>query len=182
MGSRFLYFADDRLSRAELSAACLDGHLVGLGDGYVPADLPETEALRGASLGALLADTLAATHESAAWVLGVIPDPPARHSVQRAVERRIHHVLDRRLVYRDPRIDPADLMLVGGTLVSTPARTLADLARTPSPDGRMLASSWARDDALLAARALEWFEAHRSVPHKREARRLLQAAQEEVTR
>ena len=42
MASPFLYFADDRLSRAELSAACLDGDLVELGEAYIPADAVET--------------------------------------------------------------------------------------------------------------------------------------------
>src|SRR3546814_4417455 len=50
MASPFLYFAGSRLSQAELSAACLDGDLVPLGDGFVPADLIETTALRAASL------------------------------------------------------------------------------------------------------------------------------------
>ena len=48
MASPFLYFADDRLSAAELSAARLDGHLVELGEAYIPADAVET---RGAARG-----------------------------------------------------------------------------------------------------------------------------------
>ena len=182
MGSRFVYFAGDRLSSAELSAACLDGHLVGLGDAYVPADIVETKALRAASLDELLAETLAATHQSAAWVLGVIDEPPPRHFVQRAVAHRIHHVVDRRLVYRDPRIDPDDVIIVGGVRVSSPPRTLADLARTSAPDSRLLAARWARDDPAVADAALAWFDRHRSLPHKREASRLLRAAQDDVTR
>ncbi|UUT35391.1 hypothetical protein [Microbacterium elymi] len=50
MGSPYLYFVGERLSQAELSAACLDGHLVELGDGYMPADAVETVALRAGSL------------------------------------------------------------------------------------------------------------------------------------
>jgi hypothetical protein len=50
VGSPFLYFADDRLSSAELTAACLDGHLVSLGDAYMPADAVETRALGAGSL------------------------------------------------------------------------------------------------------------------------------------
>src|SRR3546814_10427379 len=96
MASPFLYFAGSRLSQAELSAACLDGDLVPLGEGFVPADLIETTALRAASLRPVLGTSLAASHLSAAWVLGGIDDPPARHRVQRAVDRRLHHIIDRK--------------------------------------------------------------------------------------
>ena len=130
MASPFLYFADDRLSTAELSAACLDGDLVELGDAYIPADAVETQALRAGSLARILGDTLAATHLSAAWIHGALPEPPARHTVQRAVPRRLHRrpasaaglsrsrrrrrgsAADRRRARDEPR-----------------TRTLADLAR-----------------------------------------------------
>ena len=92
MGSPFLYFTDDRLSGAELTAACLDGDLVALGDAYIPADAVETAALRAGSLTPILGDTLAATHLTAAWIHGGLPLPPARHTVQRAVPRRLHLV------------------------------------------------------------------------------------------
>jgi hypothetical protein len=187
MPSPFLYFPGDRFSPAELTAACLDGHLVGLGEGYVPADLVETVVLRAASLAAILGDTLAATHESAAWVLGVLDDPPARHTVQRAVDRRIHHVLDRRLVYRDSLIEPDDLLLSAGVLVSTPARTLADLARSGDAASNELAISWTQRDHRVASEALDWLARHRGVPRKVAARRILTRArkpeaQEDVTR
>ena len=104
MTSPFLYFPGDRLSPAELSAARLDGDVVELGDAYIPADAVETQALRAGSLHALLGDTLAATHLSAAWILGAIDEPPSRHTVQRAVAHRLHHVMGRRILYRDPSI------------------------------------------------------------------------------
>src|SRR6478609_127580 len=129
MASPFLYFAEDRLSQAELSAACLDGDLVELGEAYIPADAVETRGLRAGSLSGILGDVLAATHLSATWIHGALPAPPARHTVQRAVARRLHHIPDRRLVYRDLAVDPADLQLVSGVLVTSPVRTLADLSR-----------------------------------------------------
>ena len=46
MASPFLYQIDDRLSLAELTAARLDGHLVELGEAYIPADAVETLGLR----------------------------------------------------------------------------------------------------------------------------------------
>lgn len=126
---RFVYFAHDALTPAELSAARLDGHLVELGEGYVPADAVESPALRAASLRVVLRDVLAATHLTAAWVHGARDEPPARLDVQRASRARLHHVLDRRLTYREMRMEPLHLQRIGGVLVTSPARTLADLTR-----------------------------------------------------
>ena len=110
-------------------AARLDGDVVELGDAYIPADAVETRALRAGSLTGLLGDTLAATHLTAAWVHGVLSEPPSPHTVQRAVPRRLHHVPSRHLVYRDLAVDPADLVSIGGIRVTTPLRTLEDLCR-----------------------------------------------------
>ena len=77
MASPFLYFADDRLSQAELTAACLDGDLVELGEAYIPADAVETTGLRAGSLSEVLGESLAATHLTAAWIHGA----PSRAAV-----------------------------------------------------------------------------------------------------
>ncbi|MFV0319420.1 MAG: hypothetical protein ACK5IN_03440 [Microbacterium sp.] len=126
---RFLYFAHRALSPAELSAARLDGHLVEVGEGYIPADAVETVALRAASLSPILGDQLAAIRLSAAWVHGVVDDPPVRHAAQRAVAHRITTIVDRCLEYRDGVVEGRDLLRIGGVLVTTRPRTLADLSR-----------------------------------------------------
>ena len=187
MRSPFLYFTDDRLSPAELSAARLDGHLVELGDAYIPADAVETAALRAGSLRILLGETLAATHLSAAWVHGALHEPPARHTVQRAVSRRVHQVIGRRVVYRDPQVDDDDLQRIGGMLVTSPQRTLADLARVP--DDTYAEAARLLSDAVpgLAARAIEWFGIRGVVPNKRTAVAFLRGlaareGQDDVTR
>lgn len=185
VASPFLYFADDRLSCAELTAACLDGHLVALGDAYMPADAVETPALRAGSLARILGDTLAATHLTAAWIHGCLPEPPARHTVQRAVSRRLHVVPDRHLVYRDLTVASEDLRLIGGVLVTTPDRTLADLARVDDTAHVHAARLLAGGDSDAAARAISRLEAG-VLPHKRVALARLRAfaaeRQEDVTR
>ncbi|MFS0733069.1 hypothetical protein ABC304_13880 [Microbacterium sp. 1P10UB] len=173
MTSPFLYFAGARLSGPELCAARLDGHVVELGEGWIPADAVETTALRAASLQGLLGDTLAATHLSAAWVHGALAEPPARHTVQRAVARRIHQVIDRRLIYRDLRVSPDDVMLLGGVKVTDPVRTLADCARTPDDAHTIAARLMADADPGLVGRATAWLEAHGPLPRKRSALALL---------
>jgi len=188
MPSPFLYFADERLSPAELSAARLDGHLVELGDAYIPADAVETRALRAGSLAGLLGDTLAATHLSAAWIHGALHDPPSRHTVQRAVPRRLHQVIGRRVRYRDLCVDPADLLRIGGVPVTSPERTLADLSRLTDPECIAAARMMADADPALPQRALEWFAAHGALPNKRSALAVLaelatrSGRQEDVTR
>ncbi|WP_203579448.1 hypothetical protein [Microbacterium hibisci] len=179
MASPFLYFAGDRLSRAELTAACLDGDLVALDDAYMPADAIETPALRAGSLAPIVGETLAATHLSAAWVHGALPAPPARHTVQRAVPRRLSVVPDRRLVYRDLEVGQADLQRVGGVLVTTPARTLADLARVGDADHTTALRLLADADPDAVARAIAALEAG-ALPHKRAALVLLRSLQPAV--
>lgn len=168
MASPFLYFADDRLSLAELSAARLDGDVVELGDAYIPADAVETQALRAGSLSTLLGDVLAATHGTAAWVHGALPDPPSRHTVQRAVPRRLHRAPQRHIVYRDLMIDSDDLEMIGGVRVTTPVRTLADLARVDGAEHQRAARLLAETRLGLVEEALEWLE-RRTLPHKRAA-------------
>jgi len=187
MTSPFLYFPGDRLSTAELSAARLDGDVVELGDAYIPADAVETQALRAGSLHAILGDALAATHLSAAWILGAIDEPPARHTVQRAVGHRLHHVMGRRIVYRDPSIAPDDLWRIGGVFVTTPRRTLADLARVPEDGFPEAARRLSDATPGLAREAMTWFSERKPVPHKRAALILLgelaeRPRQEDVTR
>lgn len=183
MASPFLYFADDRLSLAELTAARLDGDVVELGDAYIPADAVETRALRAGSLTGLLGDTLAATHLTAAWVHGALPEPPAHHTVQRAVARRLHRLPVRHLVYRDLVVDEADLQTIGGVRVTTRARTLADLSRVADDTHTRAARLLAEGDPALLGAAIERLD-HGTLPHKRAAIALLRglaAAQAAVT-
>ncbi|MBB6391896.1 type IV toxin-antitoxin system AbiEi family antitoxin [Microbacterium thalassium] len=187
MSSPFLYFADDRLSGSELASARLDGLVVELGEAYIPADAVETAALRAGSLARLVGDLLAASHLSAAWIHGALDEPPARHSVQRAVAHRIHVSFGRRFVYRDPAIPAEDLAVVGGVRVTTPVRTLVDLARTPDAAHADGAARMARLAPGLVGEALDRLGSAGPFPRKRDAMALLRrlagaGAQDDVTR
>ena len=184
MPSPFLYFADDRLSRAELSAARLDGDLVELGEAYIPADAVETSGLRAGSLAGVVTASLAATHLTAAWIHGALPDPPARHTVQRASAHRRKHTPDHRLIYRDLAVDPADLLRMGGVWVTSATRTLADLSRVDDEPHARAAMLLAGSTPGLTEGAIRWLEAHPSLPHRRAALTRLRglAAQDDVTR
>jgi hypothetical protein len=175
MGFPFVYLPGARLSQAELTAACLDGDVVAIGEAYAPADVVETPALRAASLAPLAGDSLAVTHVSAAWVHGAVETPPRRHTLQRAVERRLHHVIERRFAYRDTLVDRDDLVIRGAVPVTTTARTVADLARTPDPAHEAVLRAWARLEPEVITAAVAWLDAHPRIPYRRTARALLAA-------
>ncbi|WP_402842738.1 type IV toxin-antitoxin system AbiEi family antitoxin [Microbacterium sp. GXS0129] len=171
---RFHYFPGDDLSTAELSAACLDGHLVAVGEGYIPADVPETSWMRARSLAPVLGSDLAATLRTAAWVHGVIDTPPVRLEVQRRSARRGKIIPSRRLSYRDVRIPSADLDMFGDVAVSSVARTIADLAREAPEDPAFTALVAEYPSALHAA--VTWLDTHAHRPGIRAARALLRHA------
>ncbi|MDQ1136635.1 hypothetical protein QE410_001434 [Microbacterium sp. SORGH_AS 1204] len=169
MVSPFLFFADERLSLAELSAACLDGLLVPLGEGFMPADAAETPWMRARSLRPLLGERWAAVRRSAAWIHGALASEPSPHHVQRAGATRVRTRSDARTVYHDVRLDPGDVRRVAGVHVTTPERTLVDLARSDDDVDLALARSWASTDPLTKRAAEAWLAWHPRFPHARRA-------------
>ena len=178
MASPFLFFSGEPLSAAELTSACLDGHLVALGEGFMHADAVETRWMRAASLRPLLSDYLAATRLTAAWVHGALPLEPPRHDVQRATSRRLPGMRGRRFVYRDMQLGTADSEMIAGVHVTTVGRTLADLARSDDPEHQRFAREWSRTDDDARARALAWVRTHARYPGTRRAAVLLTEASE----
>lgn len=176
MASPFLYRVRDPLSYAELTAARIDGDLVELADAFVPADTVETPAMRADSLRTLLPPHVAAVRMTAAWVHGAIADPPTRHTVQRASQRRIHTVCDVRLRYSDMAVPADHLQRVGHLWVTIPERTLTDLVRDHLTGD---VSAMAAADAMrawmptLLARTAVWLETAPRLQHKRAALRFL---------
>jgi hypothetical protein len=120
------------LSQQELSAARLDGLLVEVGEGYMPADLPEDAGARATALAPILSAGYAASGPTAAWVHGVGDAPPQRHHLQRAADRRPRVELRRNVVMHEGQVPPGDLTFVAAVPVTTPLRTLTDLVLTSS--------------------------------------------------
>ncbi|WP_058595699.1 hypothetical protein [Microbacterium testaceum] len=166
MVSPFLFFPGERLSLAELTAACLDGVLVAIGEGYMPADAAETTWMRARSLGPLTGERLAAVRLSAAWVHGGALAEPYPHHLQRASGRRARMAGAGRVVYHDVLLDPVDVVEIGGVAVATPTRTLADLSRLGHHEA---AAQWARSDPALAEQARQWILDRPRVPYGRRA-------------
>lgn len=127
MHPAFLYLPGRRLSMSELSAARLDGHVIELGEGYVPADLVDSPALRAQSVASLIPAGTAASGPTAAWIHGARIQPPTRHHVCRTAPQRQRMERHQRLVFHDRRAAASDLMLLSRVPVTTPSSTLRDL-------------------------------------------------------
>lgn len=130
----FHYFANDDLSAVELQSACLDGLLVPLGAGFIPADAPDTEWMRARSLAPVLGATLAAVRLTAAWIYQATDILPHPIALQRSSAQRLHRSPDRTLEYHDLRLPPADTVMLAGIALSSRTRTFVDLARGGARD------------------------------------------------
>ena len=174
-----IYLPDERLSVAELSAARLDGDVVEIGEGYMPADAIESTAARAASLRSLCGTRLVVGSWSAAWVYGALTDPPARHTVMRGAAPRIGNRIDRRALFPDGGVEQTDVTDVAGVLVTSPLRTVIDVARRiREPEHRERAISVV--GALIEARlvdprdAITRIDALTRLPGSKQARRELE--------
>lgn len=168
MHPALVYLPGGRLTLAELCAARLDGHVVDLGEGFIPADLVEGPATRAATLASLVPRGTAASGPTAAWIHGAGDTPPNRHHVCRAVSRRVRSVPSARLVLHDIPLATDDLLVVGGVLTTTPVRTMVDLALALHRDPgmrRWMTMLAAVDPALVPAAISALDDLHR-VPGK----------------
>jgi hypothetical protein len=169
VASAFLYAPGAALTLAELSAARIDGHVVEVGDAYIPADAVETAELRAQSVAPMVPAGCAITHLTAAWVHGAPSSAPARVSVQRTEPERRRVDQSLRVEYRDSLIDAVDLVRIGGVTLTSPTRTLADLARAADPDSLAAARALIREAIADVDAARHWLWTHSTLPHTRAA-------------
>lgn len=128
----------DRLSAPELQSAALDGEVVALADAFVCVDAPLSALTRAAAVGIHLSDTrVMVSDRSAAWVWGWGPTP-ASITTSVSISARIPSPDRRRLHVREVVIDDDERVVLGGTAVTSPERTLLDLARH-DPDDEIVA-------------------------------------------
>jgi hypothetical protein len=137
MHPALLYVPGRRLSLSELSAARLDGHVVELGDAYIPADLSESADVRASSIARLVRPGTAAAGPTAAWVHGAGDAPPAVHHIRRSVPRRVRPQLTNRVIFHDGPLSEGEIVRLGDIDVSTPLRTMLDLATGVHRDPRL---------------------------------------------
>ncbi|MHC9044083.1 hypothetical protein ACYX8G_05840 [Microbacterium saperdae] len=176
MHSALLYVPGRRLTLAELSAARLDGDVVEIGDAYIPADLIESADVRASSIADLVRPGTAAAGPTAAWIHGAGDAPPAVHHIRRSIPRRVRPQLSGRMIFHDGALSPSEVESIGGIDVSTPLRTMLDLATGVHRDARLIAwiEHLARVDAVLVGESIACMQQWNRVPGSRIGRAVLE--------
>ena len=114
---------------AELTAARLDGELFEVDACFAPVDEIEQPAHRVLALRSAVHDRLIAEQLTAAWIWGAMPAPPARHQFCAALGARVSRTSVPWRSVREVVIDPVELAVVNGMRVTSPLRTIVDIAR-----------------------------------------------------
>lgn len=156
----------------ELQAARLDGELFALDECFCPIDELEQTHHRAASLSLLIPARVIAEQHSAAWVYGAIPFAPPVHEVCVDTRARQRPVPLSRLLVREVVIDPADVFIVDGLRVTTPLRTILDLARFSDSfgdDEACIVIELMRVARIATADCEEALNRRRNLPGKRRA-------------
>ncbi|ROS54412.1 hypothetical protein EDF50_0492 [Frigoribacterium sp. PhB24] len=130
----------DDLPEAELRAAALDGQVYACGDAWRSVAEIDDHVGRAVAAGLALGAGVVAAERTAAWVWGARGPAPLPHSGLVVSPARVKH-RGRGSVVRQVVIDHDEIVSVGGAAVTTPARTLVDLARR---------EDWAPQDATAA--------------------------------
>ncbi|WP_354496094.1 type IV toxin-antitoxin system AbiEi family antitoxin [Mycetocola sp. 2940] len=126
------------LPPAELAAARLDGELFAVDESWVCADEPDRFELRTTALAALLPPSASTSRLimmglTAAWLHGATDAPPFCHEVCVRLQERAALRLPRRFLLRELAMKDADECRMGCIRVTTPVRTVFDLARRDRP-------------------------------------------------
>jgi hypothetical protein len=124
---------DRDLPAAELCSAKLDGELVAVGEGWSPVDLPVGEAVRAQAAAFLVPPRVIAERMTAAWIFGLVPEPTRHHFCVDA-RSRAHVPPSSRIQLREVSCSTDDTVVLGGLRVTTPLRTVVDLARHGAVD------------------------------------------------
>ena len=122
------------LPQAELNAALLDGEVYVVDECFSPIDEIDQRSHRALALASLLPERLLperliAEQRTAAWVLGALARPPFHHQFCAAIDARVRPSGMIRVTVREVVIEETDLLECAGLRVTTPVRTVVDLAR-----------------------------------------------------
>ncbi|WP_169078221.1 type IV toxin-antitoxin system AbiEi family antitoxin [Microcella alkalica] len=167
---------DNDLPAVELRAAELDGELGGLAGGWAVTDAPVTAAARAAAVAPGVPARAILIERCAAWVWGWTAEPsPVRVCVARSA--RIGTSARREGRIREAEIDADEIRTLGGVSITSPERTLVDLARFDERDDVVallaagIVAAAMPSEAVAAA-----LDRRRSAAGRRRARERLAAA------
>jgi len=164
---------------AELSAARLDGELYAIDDGYSPVDVPNGPQERAGSIAHYCQGRLMAEQRTAAWVWGALESPPSRHELCASLGARARPAFPIRTSVREVVIDERELVALGGIQVTTPLRTIIDLARFSNAfeaSEQRIVAILAMRHGITLERCRREMDARTNLPNKKRALQRLKAA------
>lgn len=155
------------LPLAELHALRLDGEVFAIDGAFAPIDQPEGPVERAAALAAYCQQRLIAEQRTAAWVWGASPLAPARHELCASIASRTRPSGRGRIVVREVKIDDDELVVLGGVRVTTPLRTIVDLARFQTEFDSALVGRLMAMRGLSAELCVREVHRRRNLPRKK---------------
>jgi hypothetical protein len=162
------------LPAPELQAMRLDGQVFALVDSWCPVDVVETPEVRARAVMAARSPRLVAAGRTAAWIWGALPvlPRPIELCTDVRARARLHPGAD--AVVHEYVLDDGDVAAFDDAPVTTPLRTLIDLARGGGADDDVL-RSLADDGGIHLDDALALIR-RRALPGRRRARDALERA------
>ena len=121
------------LPLAELCSARIDGELFAIGDVWCPIDQPDGARERAQAAARMVPARAISERFTAAWIFGGAPEP-RRHQFCVDTSARAHVAFSTRYQLREVTGITAETIDLGGASVTTPRRTVVDLARTLDTD------------------------------------------------
>ena len=118
------------LPEAELHAAKLDGELYPVDRCFSPVDEIDWLWNRARALSLTVPSRLIAEQRTAAWIYGALSRAPRQHQFCADISARVRPPALVAITVREVVIDASELLQVAGLLVTTPLRTVVDLARS----------------------------------------------------
>ncbi|GAB3606366.1 hypothetical protein GCM10027413_17750 [Conyzicola nivalis] len=158
------------LPLAELCAARLDGELFGADEAFLPIDVGVGPLERATAAGRFWPGRLIAERATAAWIWGAMPDPPLRHQLCASKDARARPPVPARSTVREVTIAPDEYAYVATLRVTTPLRTLVDLARFGddyTDADRGIARALIALDDLTVAHCRQALDRRRNLPAKK---------------
>ncbi len=119
----------DDLPAVEAQATRLDGESYRLGEAYLPIGVRPQPATRAAAALGARSPRLVAALGTAAWVWGARPEPPTHGEYLVDLAARWRPQLGEGLSVMESVLQPGDVVRWGRWAVTSPLRTVLDLAR-----------------------------------------------------
>ena len=158
------------LPEAELHAAKLDGELYPVDRCFSPVDEIDGLRNRAMALSLTVPARLIAEQRTAAWIYGALNRPPRQHQFCADISARVRPPALVAITVREVVIDASDLVEVAELLVTTPLRTVVDLARASvnfTNDDLRAVSDLMRIGRFGVEECRAVLDRRRNLPHKR---------------